>query len=84
MTAVLGAAFLVVLGVGITVALWVAWPTLQAVRERQRVDYETRQGLLRVQQATYHAMDHLMQEGRRGSAVVVTQEPVDPKGRDDR
>jgi hypothetical protein len=65
-------AFLIVLVVGISVTLWVAWPTLQAVRERQRVEYEARQGLLRVQQATYSAMDRLLREARTSSSQPQT------------
>lgn len=64
---VVGVALLIALVTGISVTLWVAWPTLKAVREKQRVEYESRQGLLHVQQATYAAMDRLMREARGSS-----------------
>jgi len=75
MTVVIGIALLAVLGVVGGVALWVWWPTLQASRERQRIEYETRQGQWRAQQITYEAMDRLLREARQPMPrVTVTQE----------
>ncbi len=61
--------FLTVLAIFVLIALLVvcvfSWPVIEAVRERQRVEQETRIAEWRLRQLAQAAMQRLLDEARR-------------------
>lgn len=71
---------LLLLGISGAIALWVYWPSLDAARERQRIEHEVRRGQWQAQQVSYEAMQRLLREARQQPEGFVMRDGHGPSG----